>query len=170
MLCSFMGVGSSPSLTARVSIAWNVPGTAGGTLHGGRVTVHNAARVSQPAGSRGGSHWPTSLAAHAARHSADTWHPLPQPTPDTFSPRPGLDAEQRRGTHVFFPSKSSASTSVTDGLHPSPRHALHVGKRAGGAVGARAVPVARQGANGARVGDAAHAVAAGITRLLARAV
>ena len=94
--------------------------------HGGRhvawhrVTVHNAARVSQPAGSRGGSHWPTSLAAHAARHSADTWHPLPQPTPDTFSPRPGLDAEQRRGTHVFFPSKSSAPTPVTDGLHPSP--------------------------------------------------
>ena len=97
-------------------------------------------------------------------------YPLRQPTPDTSSPRPGLDAEQRRGTHVFFPSKSSASTSVTDGLHPSPRHALHVGKRAGGAVGARAVPVARQGANGARVGDAAHAVAAGITRLLARAV
>ena len=30
--------------------------------------------------------------------------------------------------------------------------------------------MARQGANGARVGDAAHAVAAGITRLLARAV
>ena len=66
--CSFTGLGSSSSLsaaTARVSIAWDVPGTAGGTLHGGHVTVHNVALVSQPAGSRGGSHWPTSLAAHA---------------------------------------------------------------------------------------------------------